>query len=81
MGPKFVIVQGLKKEVLNGPKRETFHLVINCLLKLLIKKMQITLPLPKAQEEKRKGNKYFLTIYPHKQISYLLSKVCFECPY
>jgi hypothetical protein len=40
------------KEVLNGPKGETFYLVINCLLTLLIKELQITLPLPRAQEEK-----------------------------
>jgi hypothetical protein len=52
VGPKFVIVQGLKKEVLNGQKGETFYLVINCLLTLLIKELQITLPLPRAQEEK-----------------------------
>jgi hypothetical protein len=52
VGPKFVIVQGLTKEVLNGPKWEIFHLVINCLLTLLIKELQITLPLPRAQEEK-----------------------------
>jgi hypothetical protein len=50
--PKFVIVQGLKKEVLNGPKWEIFHLVINCLLTLLIKELKTTLPLPRAQEEK-----------------------------
>jgi hypothetical protein len=48
---KFVIVQGLKKVVLNGPKGGTFHLVINCLLTLLIKQLQITIPLPRAQEE------------------------------
>jgi hypothetical protein len=39
VGPKFVIVQGLKKEVLSDPKAETFHLVINCLLTLLIKQL------------------------------------------
>ncbi len=37
MGPKFVIVQGLKKEVLNGPKGKTFHLVIKLFIDIINK--------------------------------------------